>query len=57
MKKSIIHYIKINPLVPDAHYSERRDRLASLRSQTTKSQLVIKWRIFMFFTPGTSGLK
>ena len=50
-----------NQLVPDgqwlsvAHYSERRDTLASL--QNSRSHQMMNWRIFTFCLPGTSGLK
>ena len=39
----------INPLVPDAHYSERRDKLASLqyRYNIFRSQSIKSWRIFL----------
>ena len=44
----------LNPLVPEAHKSERRDRLASF--QTARRQPMINWRIFIFCIPGTNGL-
>ena len=47
----------LNPLVPDAHYSERRDTLASLQNKPTiRSQQMINWWIFTFCIPGTNGL-
>ena len=38
-----------NPLVPDAHYSERQDKPFSLQIQRLKVDL--KLQIFIFFAP------
>ena len=51
----IIHKI-INPLVPDAHYSERQDKSFSLQIQLLESLFKVELRIFIFFTLGTNGL-
>ena len=46
--------ILINPLVPDAHYSERQDKPFSL--QIKWSRFKVKFSIFIFCTLGISGL-
>ena len=43
----------INPLVPDAHYSERQDKPFSSQ---IRSRFKEKLRIFIFYTLGTNGL-
>ena len=58
-KRQILGHINtfhclFNPLVPDVHYSERRDKLPSLHNKLR--QPMINWRIFIFCIPGTNGL-
>ena len=47
--------LKINPLVPDAHYSERQYKQVSLQIKLIEVTAV-KLRIFIFCTLGTNGL-
>ena len=46
----ITNIYKINPLVPDAHYSERQDKLASLQKKIRRQQ-ILNWQIFIFPVP------
>ena len=41
----------LNPLVPDAHYSERQDKSFSLRIQRLEVDLKLNWG-FLFLHPG-----
>ena len=47
---------KVNPVVPDAHYSERQDKPFSLQIQQLEVDLKRNRGFFSFCTPGTSGL-
>ena len=56
-RKKFCQNFALNPLVPDAHYSERQDRLTNLfTKQSIRRQQMIYWRIFIFCIPGTNGL-
>ena len=46
---------RFNPLVPDAHYSERQ--AIFFTNSTIRSRFNVKMRIFIFCTLGTNGLK
>ena len=46
----------INPLVPDAHYTDLQDEPFSLQILTIKSRFTVGLRIFIFCTLGTNGL-
>ena len=45
----------INPLVPDAHYSERQDKPFSLQIQRLEVDFKVKLRIFISCTLGANG--
>ena len=47
---------KLDPLVPDAHYSERQDGTIFFTNSTIKSRFKVRLRIFIFCTLGTNGL-
>ena len=50
-------YSAINPLVPDAHYSERPDKQVSLQIKVIEDTLIeVKLWIFIFCTLGTNEL-
>ena len=51
-----VNIIGINPLVPDAHYSERQDKPFSLQIQRLEVDFKVKLRIFISFILGTNGL-
>ena len=46
-----------NPLVPDAHYSERQDEPFSLQLQQLEIDLKLKCRFLFFCNLGTNGLR
>ena len=46
-----------NPLVPDAHYSERHDKPFSIQIQQLEVDLKLNLGFFIFCTLGTNGLK
>ena len=48
--------LSINPLVPDAHYSERQDKPFSLQIPQLEVDFKVKLPIFIFCTLGTNGL-
>ena len=55
--KSIIKLLSIiNPLVPDAHYSERQDKPFSLQIRKLEVRFKVKLQIFIFCTLGINGL-
>ena len=49
---------QLNPLVLEAHYSERQDKPFSFfTNSTVRSRFKVKLRIFIFCTLGTNGLR
>ena len=49
--QKLIFNLKINPLIPDAHYSERQDKSFSSQIQLLEVDLKLN-RGFLFFYPG-----
>ena len=47
---------EINPLVPDAHYSEHQDKPFFLQIQRLEVDLKLDCRFLIFCTLGTNGL-
>ena len=46
----------VNPLVPDAHYSESQDKPIFFTNSMIRSRFEVKLQIFIFFILGTNGL-
>ena len=53
---SVLYSNVINPLVPDAHYSERQDKPISLQIQRLEVDLKLNCRFLFFAPPRTNGL-
>ena len=49
--------MRINPLVPDAHYSERQDKPFSLQIKQLEVDLKLNCGFLFVGTLGTNGLK
>ena len=50
MFKLDVYFLALNPLVPDAHYSERQDKPFSLQIQQLEVDLKLNCG-FLFFAP------